>query len=62
MTQGHWFWFWLTALSVLWYSTITIYVTIKGYADIGRMLHELRQQRDKSHGEIKPNRDHGETR
>ena len=37
----HWFWWILTMLCVLWYSTITIYVAIKGAADIKQMLARL---------------------
>jgi len=34
----HPFWLLLTALVMLWYSTITIVVAVKGYGDIRRML------------------------
>jgi hypothetical protein len=37
----HWFWWLLTMICVLWYSTITIYVSIKGAADIKQMLARL---------------------
>lgn len=37
----HWFWWILTAACVVWYSTITIYVSIKGVADIKNMLARL---------------------
>lgn len=37
----HWFWLGLTAACVAWYSTITIYVAIKGVADIKGMLKRL---------------------
>ena len=37
----HWFW-WLMAMAcVVWYSTITVYVAIKGFADIKHMLARL---------------------
>lgn len=37
----HWFW-WLLAMScVVWYSTITIYVAIRGAFDIKSMLRHL---------------------
>ena len=42
MISEHWFWFSLTMACLLWYSTITIYVTIKGYSDIRGMLKRLR--------------------
>jgi len=37
----HWFWGTLTVVCVVWYSTITIYVAIKGAADIKNMLARL---------------------
>lgn len=38
---GHWFWWALTAACVIWYSTITVYVAIRGAFDIREMLNEL---------------------
>ena len=40
---AHWFWGLLTVACVLWYSTVTIYVAIKGSADIKNMLARLAQ-------------------
>jgi hypothetical protein len=37
----HWFWWLLTAACVVWYSTITVYVAIRGVADIRGMLKRL---------------------
>ena len=37
----HWFWWAMTAACVIWYSTITIYVAIKGASDIKNMLARL---------------------
>ncbi len=37
----HLFWWLLTMACVVWYSTITIYVAIKGIADIRHMLRRL---------------------
>ena len=37
----HWFWWLMTAACVVWYSTIAIYVAIKGGADIKHMLARL---------------------
>lgn len=37
----HLFWWLLTAACVVWYSTITVYVAIKGVADIKTMLGRL---------------------
>lgn len=42
MSHGHTFWFLLTWICVVWYSTITIYVSIKGAFDIKQMLRDLR--------------------
>lgn len=41
MLQNHWFWGLLTLACLVWYSTITIYVTIKGISDIKGMLRRL---------------------
>ncbi len=41
MFGEHWFWWWLTAAVVIWYSTITIYVTYMGIRDIKQMLRDL---------------------
>jgi hypothetical protein len=50
MIGEHWFW-WLVTLAVLvWYSTVTIYVALKGALDIRQMLRRLKEgekQRDK---------------
>lgn len=37
----HWFWGALTVVCVIWYSTITVYVAIKGASDIKNMLARL---------------------
>ena len=42
----HWFWWLLTATCVVWYSTITVYVAIKGAADIKSMLRRLGSLQD----------------
>ncbi|MBO0723575.1 MAG: hypothetical protein J2P41_22310 [Blastocatellia bacterium] len=44
----HWFWLLLTIACMVWYSTITVYVGIKGVADIKSMLARLSGNR---HGE-----------
>jgi hypothetical protein len=46
MTE-HWFWWLMTAAVVVWYSTITIYVTWKGIADIKNMLRDLTEDHAK---------------
>jgi hexosaminidase len=40
----HWFWLLATTACLVWYSTITIYVSVKGAADIRRMLKRLSDQ------------------
>ena len=47
----HWFWWLLTAACVTWYSTITIYVAIKGAKDIKNMLARLDATRKKEQAE-----------
>ena len=43
MIGEHWFW-WLATLAVLvWYSTVTIYVAIKGTLDVRQMLRRLKE-------------------
>jgi hypothetical protein len=37
----HWFWWLLTMACIVWYLTITVYVAIKGAADIKNMLARL---------------------
>lgn len=37
----HWFWFLATIGCVVWYSTITVYVAIRGAMDIKSMLRRL---------------------
>jgi hypothetical protein len=44
---NHWFWGALTIACVIWYSTITIYVAIKGAADIKNMLARLDSVRER---------------
>ena len=39
--EGHWFWWLLTWACVVWYSTITVYVAVKGVTDIKSMLARL---------------------
>ena len=37
----HWFWNMMSAAVIIWYSTITVYVAIKGWKDIKIMLGNL---------------------
>jgi hypothetical protein len=39
-----WFWWLLTMACLVWYSTITVYVAIKGLRDIRGMLERLSSQ------------------
>lgn len=41
MLRNHWFWGTITLVCLIWYSTVTIYVAIKGAADIRNMLRKL---------------------
>jgi hypothetical protein len=41
MLTEHWFWGATTLICLLWYSTVTIYVAIKGAGDIRSMLRRL---------------------
>lgn len=38
---SHWFWWLMTAACVIWYSTITVYVAVRGVKDIKGMLRRL---------------------
>ena len=40
----HWFWWLLTAAVMVWYSTVTVYVAIRGAFDIKHMLARLGKQ------------------
>jgi hypothetical protein len=51
MMGNHWFWLIMTIACVVWYSTITIYVAIKGAADIKHMLARLEATAAKEKGE-----------
>ena len=37
----HWFWLGLTVAVIVWYSTVTIYVAIRGSLDVKQMLRNL---------------------
>jgi hypothetical protein len=37
----HWFWWLVTAACVVWYSTIAVYVAVRGVFDIRSMLKRL---------------------
>ena len=42
--MSHWFWLGLTSLAVLWYCTVTVYVAVRGVADIRGMLRRLQER------------------
>ncbi len=42
----HWFWWLLTVAVLIWYSTITVYVAVRGALDIKHMLKRLGEARD----------------
>ena len=44
--RNHWFWWALSMACVVWYSTITVYVAIKGSSDIKNMLARLGKARN----------------
>jgi hypothetical protein len=41
MFREHWFWGAITLVCLAWYSTVTIYVAIKGAGNIRSMLRRL---------------------
>jgi hypothetical protein len=50
--KNHWFWWLLTAAVLVWYSTVTVYVAIRGLFDIRSMLARLKaRQTDGPGGE-----------
>ena len=50
---NHWFWWAMTMACVIWYSTITVYVAIKGASDIKNMLARLDKARDVEDSEVR---------
>ena len=48
MLTNHPFWGVLTIAVLVWYSTITVYVSIRGAADIKDMLRKLKEGQDKA--------------
>src|SRR5205807_1085484 len=42
MLSEHWFWLLLTMVALVWYSTVTVYVAVRGTFDIRQMLRRLR--------------------
>ncbi len=50
MLRNHWFWGAVTLMCLTWYSTITVYVAIKGARDIQNMLRRLSDSREQESG------------
>ncbi len=46
MLGEHWFWGLLTLAVVVWYSTVTVYVAVRGTLDIRAMLERLKRKDD----------------
>jgi len=53
MTHGHSIWFWLVGACVLWYATVTVYVSVKGVFDIQHMLANLKKNHSQAEAEKK---------
>ena len=51
MLTNHPFWGILTLAVLVWYSTITIYVAIRGAFDIRHMLRKLKDNHEQSEGD-----------
>jgi hypothetical protein len=45
--KAHAFWYLLTVAVVMWYSSVTVYVAIRGSMDIRSMLRRLRRDQGK---------------
>jgi hypothetical protein len=56
MIGADWIWHLLVLACVVWYSTITIYVTIRGFRDIKEMLDRLASQREPANPEAATDR------
>jgi hypothetical protein len=44
MSAARAFWWLMCWACVVWYSTLTLYVAVKGLRDIGKMLRELEKK------------------
>ena len=55
MLTHHPFWGFLTLVVLVWYSTVTIYVGVRGIADIKSMLRNLKRSQDEKTGGKKKN-------
>jgi hypothetical protein len=43
---SYWFWLILTALSLVWYVVMTLYISIRGAFDIFTMLSNLKEKQE----------------
>ena len=50
MIPEHWFWWLLTGAVVVWYSSVTVYVGIRGTLDIKQMFRRLRERSQEGDG------------
>ena len=57
MIGQHFFWWLLTMACVVWYSTITVYVALKGFVDIKEMLKRIEKKQAASAGKDAADRD-----
>ena len=55
MLTNHPFWGLLTLAVLVWYSTVTFYVGVRGIADIKSMLRNLKRSQDEKTGGKKKN-------
>lgn len=53
MLTNHPFWGLLTLAVLVWYSTVTVYVGVRGFADIKQMLRSLKENHDEADPEKK---------
>ena len=53
MLSNHPFWGLLTLAVLVWYSTITVYVGVRGFVDIKHMLRKLKDNHGKADEEKK---------
>lgn len=58
----HWFWLTIVIIVVCWYSSVTVYVAIRGALDIKQMLRNLadsNRRRESEHAEASETTDNG---
>lgn len=47
MSHGHEFWWLLLWACVAWYSTVTVYIAVRGTLDVKEMLERLKRDHEK---------------